>query len=132
MQVSSDYSKKDISLANKTRISVFMIFRKWSLQVVLFAVCFFLTSLPVFAVTISPETGLPVWKLCIILIELIILGILISFIISDLRVIRWFESKKKSRLWAYKSSLHYTAQQGNGDEDRKSDLTCDDNGDTKE
>ena len=43
-------------------------------------------------------TGAPVWKLVLAIVELIILGILFHFIISDLRVIRWFENKKKRRL----------------------------------
>ena len=45
-----------------------------------------------------PGTGTPVWKLGVGGIELIILGILVYLIISDLKVIRWFENKKKSRL----------------------------------
>lgn len=45
-----------------------------------------------------PGTGIPVWKLGIGVIELIILSILVYLIISDLKVIRWFEKKKKSRL----------------------------------
>lgn len=45
-----------------------------------------------------PGTGIPVWKLGVGGIELIILGILVYLIISDLKVIRWFENKKKSRL----------------------------------
>ena len=45
-----------------------------------------------------PGTDIPVWKLGISGIELIILGILVYLIISDLKVIKWFEKKKKSRL----------------------------------
>ena len=45
-----------------------------------------------------PGTGIPVWKLGVGSIELIILGILVYLIISDLKVIKWFEKKKKSRL----------------------------------
>lgn len=45
-----------------------------------------------------PGTGIPAWKLGVGLTEVIILGILIYLIISDLKVIRWFENKKKSRL----------------------------------
>ena len=36
------------------------------------------------------------WELSIGLIELIVLGILSSVIISDMRVIRWYEKKRKS------------------------------------
>ena len=45
-----------------------------------------------------PGTGIPVWKLGVVVIELIILGILVVLIISDLKVIRWFKDKKKSCL----------------------------------
>ena len=45
-----------------------------------------------------PGTCTPIWKLVLAIVELIILGILLHFIVSDLRVIRWFENKKKSRL----------------------------------
>ena len=51
-----------------------------------------------FFTNIVPGTCAPVWKLVLAIVELIILGILFHFIISDLRVIRWFENKKKSRL----------------------------------
>jgi hypothetical protein len=43
-------------------------------------------------------TGISVWKLGVGVIELIILGILVVLIISDLKVIRWFKDKKKSCL----------------------------------
>ena len=66
---------------------------------------FLLVAVPAFAAStggehpyISPAQGIPIWKLGIMLIELIILGIIWKFIMSDLRVIRWFEKKKKSRL----------------------------------
>ena len=45
-----------------------------------------------------PGIGIPVWKLGVGGIELIILGILVYLIISDLKIIKWFEDKKKSRL----------------------------------
>lgn len=45
-----------------------------------------------------PGTGTPVWKLGVGGIELIILGILVYLIISDLKIIKWFENKKRSRL----------------------------------
>ena len=45
----------------------------------------------------SSGIGTPVWKLCVGLMELIALGVLSQFVISDLRVIRWFEQKKKRR-----------------------------------
>ena len=45
-----------------------------------------------------PGTGIPVWKLGVGGIELIILGLLVYLIISDLKIIKWFENKKRSRL----------------------------------
>lgn len=63
-----------------------------------------LASLGVFQTIINvltysiPRTGIPLWKLGVGGTELIILGILLHLIISDLKVIRWFEKKKKSRL----------------------------------
>ena len=57
----------------------------------------FQTIIQIFTNTV-PGTCTPIWKLVLAIAELIILGILLHFIISDLRVIRWFENKKKSRL----------------------------------
>ena len=45
-----------------------------------------------------PGTCAAVWKLVLAIAELIILGRLLHCIISEMRVIRWFENKKKSRL----------------------------------
>ena len=70
-----------------------------------FTLCFPFVSLPVFAVSTgnnflyySPGTCASIFRLSIILIELIVLGINCQFIMSDMRVIRWFEKKKKRRL----------------------------------
>lgn len=80
-------------------------FRRWILSGIVFAICFCLMTVPAFAASArneplyaSPGRNIPIWKLCVVLIELIILGIVWKFIISDLCVIRWFEKKKKSRL----------------------------------
>ena len=40
----------------------------------------------------------PVWKLCVGAMEVVVLGVLSQFIVSDMRVIMWFEQKKKRRL----------------------------------
>jgi hypothetical protein len=49
-----------------------------------------------------PGTGISMWKrgvgLAVGFMELIVLGIISSFVVSDMRVIRWFENKKKNRL----------------------------------
>ena len=45
----------------------------------------------------SSRTGTPVWKLGVGLMEVIVLGVLSQFVVSDMRVIRWFEQKKKRR-----------------------------------
>ena len=58
---------------------------------------FFKTIIEPFTNTV-PGTCTPVWKLVLAIMELIILCILLHFIISDLKVIRWFENKKKDRL----------------------------------
>lgn len=58
---------------------------------------FFQTIFILFTRTL-PGTNIPIWNLVVAIIELIILGILIHFIISDLKVIRWFEKKKKEKI----------------------------------
>ncbi len=80
-------------------------FRKRILTGLVFAIGFTQMAVPAFAASVgdealntSPGTGIPIWKLGVVLIELIILGIIWKFIVSDLSVIRWFEKKKKSRL----------------------------------
>lgn len=80
-------------------------FRKWILTGFIIAIGFTLMAVPAFAASAgneplysSPGRNIPLWKLCVVLIELIILGIVWKFILSDLSVIRWFEKKKKSRL----------------------------------
>lgn len=80
-------------------------FRKRIITGIAFAIGFTLITVPAFASSTgnenlytSPGTGIPIWKIGIILIELIILGIIWKLILSDLSVIRWFEKKKKSRL----------------------------------
>ena len=80
-------------------------FRKMGLPGLVFALCFPFVSLPAFAESTgnkylyySPGTCASICRLSIILIELIVLGINCQFIMSDMRVIRWFEQKKKRRL----------------------------------
>ena len=80
-------------------------FRKMGLPGLVFALCFPFVSLPAFAESTgnkylyySPGTCASICRLSIILIELIVLGINCQFIMSDMRVIRWFEKKKKRRL----------------------------------
>ena len=80
-------------------------FRKWGFPGMSFALCFTLVSLPAFAASTgkeylyySSETGTPICRMSIMLIELIVLGVNSQFIMSDMRVIRWFEEKKKRRL----------------------------------
>ena len=80
-------------------------FRKWGLSGMGFALCFTLVTLPVFAASTgkeylyySPGTGTQICRLSIMLIELIVLCINSQFIMSDMRVIRWFEEKKKRRV----------------------------------
>ena len=55
-------------------------------------------NLLTYSIPSIPGTGTPVWKLGVGGIELIILGILVYLIISDLKIIKWFENKKRSRL----------------------------------
>lgn len=81
---------------------------------------------------IANKTAISIWKLCIIIIELIILGILIYAIISDLKVIRWFEEKKKSRLWPYQSSLYHTVRMGDFHESDRLHGAHEDSGDSVE
>jgi hypothetical protein len=49
----------------------------------------------------SPAIGISIWKkgigLGVGLMELVVLGIISSLVVSDMRVIIWFEKKKKSR-----------------------------------
>lgn len=80
-------------------------FWKWGPQGIGIALCFTFLSLPAFAtctgkdyLCYSPGTGTPIFRMSIMLIELIVLGINSQFIMSDMRVIRWFEEKKKRRL----------------------------------
>ena len=80
-------------------------FRKMGLPGLVFALCFPFVSLPAFAESTgnkylyySPGICPSICRLSIILIELIVLGINCQFIMSDMRVIRWFEKKKKRRL----------------------------------
>ena len=80
-------------------------FRKMGLSGLVFALCFPFVSLPAYAESTgnkylyySPGTCASICRLSIILVELIVLGINCQFIMSDMRVIRWFENKKKRRL----------------------------------
>lgn len=80
-------------------------FEKLCLPGLVYSLVFTLVSLPASAASTGNKclysslgTGSPIFRLSIMLLELIILGINSQFIISDMRVIRWFENKKKSRV----------------------------------
>ena len=46
----------------------------------------------------SSGTSTPAWKLGVGLMELLVLSVISLLVISDVRVIMWFEQKKKKRL----------------------------------
>lgn len=98
------YPNKDELKNNKKYNRITFQMRRWSLQGLFTTLCFCLVSLPVFASSInndpniSSTAGMPIWKIAVIVVELIILVILTLIIISDMKVIRWFEKKKRTRL----------------------------------
>lgn len=79
-------------------------FRKRGLPGIGFALCSTLVTLPAFAASTVPELVcnsagkcIPICRLRIILIEALVLGINSQFIMSDMRLIRWYENKKRKK-----------------------------------
>ena len=77
-------------------------FRERGLPGIGFALCSTLLTLPVFAASTGNEPSyysagicIPICRLSIMLIELIVLGINSQFIMSDMRLLRWYEKKKR-------------------------------------
>lgn len=115
----------------KTCKIINFLFWKWSLAGLVFALCFTLAAVPVFAapagddhLTVTDDGGsdcsaaqnstgkldvtnntdntgsftITIIILCIVFVEIIVLGIILFLIVSDLRVIRWYERKKRRQV----------------------------------
>ena len=79
--------------------------RKRGLPGIGFALWSTLFTFPAFAASAGNEqsyysagTCIPIFRLSIMLIEVIVLGINSQLIMSDMRLIRWYEKKKKRRV----------------------------------
>ena len=78
--------------------------RKRGLPGIGFALCSTLVTLPAFAASAGNEqsyysagTSIPIFRLSIMLIEVIVLGINSQLIMSDMKLIRWYEKKKRKK-----------------------------------
>ena len=79
-------------------------FCKRGLSEIGYALCSALVTLPAFAASSGNEhsyysagTCIPICRLSIMQIEVIVLGINSKFILSDMRLIRWYEKKKRKK-----------------------------------
>lgn len=79
---------------NTVRSSIIsVLLRKRNMVGLVFAICSNLVVMPVLAASTGMDTL--IWKMIIALMELIVLGVLLQIVISDVIVLRWFENKKR-------------------------------------
>lgn len=99
------FLSSSIKFCKKTIYSRIVLgFRERGLLGIGFALCSTLVTLPVFAASAGNEqsyysagTNIPIFRLSIMLIEVIVLGINSQLIMSDMRLIRWYEKKKRKK-----------------------------------